>query len=230
MRICFSPIIEMELYLVRHAQSLTNAGEAKSESVEDRENPALTKKGIAQAESLGEYYSGTRFDRIFSSGLKRALSTAEAVAVKQNTPCDVEVHPIFTECGISEEYEGTDFESIKKAYPLCVKASGAENCENFIYRKNNATDAENLMRAKKALAYLRERFTRGEKIMVVSHAAFLTSMVFSALGLTETEIFDIAFSNAGVAKIVFYKKGTGKYERDVKVSFLNRTVELIPNR
>ncbi len=89
----------MELYLVRHGQSMAQTGEDNSP------DPPLSKKGLLQAEMLGKSLSGIKFDKIYSSSLSRALGTAAGVAKNQKEHLPIEIIPELGECGVDPFWE-----------------------------------------------------------------------------------------------------------------------------
>ncbi len=218
-----APVVEMELYLVRHGESYGNIScESLERTPEEAHDPHLSPLGKAQAELLGKHFSHLPLNHILASGLRRAVDTASAVAACQ--PEDgthtVEVHPIFTECGATEDYAGRTISEIQAEHKLAVPAIGTEDIERFIVWSGARTDDLSLARANKAIRYLRSRFTNGEKVLVAAHGCFNTFLLFAALGLSDHEVFDPSFFNAGVTKIIFYKEGTGPYE-DISLVYHN---------
>ena len=201
----------LELYMVRHGESMSNAGTTDDLSEELRNDPPLSEKGVRQAQLLGEYYSDVEFDCILASGLRRASRTAYEVALRQpNGPKAVELHKIFTECGTGEECTGRTIDEIQKEMPYTVCAEGMDAAERIVFHGRHDTDEQLLARGKEAITYLRNRFHNGEKILVAAHAAFNTFMLFAALGLSHEQIFDPSFFNTGITKIVFYEPGTAR--------------------
>lgn len=65
----------MELYIVRHGQTVWNA----AGKLQGRADIELNQKGIDAAIALGRRLQGVHFDKIFSSPLKRALRTAQLI-------------------------------------------------------------------------------------------------------------------------------------------------------
>lgn len=65
-----------EVLLVRHAEQASDI----SGPVGDFRDPPLSERGREQARLVGEALSSTHLGAIFSSGLQRALKTAEAIA------------------------------------------------------------------------------------------------------------------------------------------------------
>jgi len=213
------PKPELELYIVRHGQSTSNAGMCTSDDFRSFEDPFLTPLGEEQARLLGEFYSRVDFDCILASGLNRALQTAGEVAKRQRRAREVESHPLFTECALAEKFGEKRFCEIKAAHPFAVPAKGMSESDNFVITQNDPSDEERLLRADEALKYVRSRFYSGEKVMVVAHAMFNTFMLFSALGLGAQPIFDFSIANTCVSKLLFYRQGEGKYGADVHLIY-----------
>jgi hypothetical protein len=66
----------LEIILARHGETDWNVAEV----FRGRTDVELNKTGVRQAELLGKYLSDLKIDAVYSSPLKRALKTAEAVA------------------------------------------------------------------------------------------------------------------------------------------------------
>ncbi len=213
-------IPELELYLVRHGCSMTNAG-APVFTAEEKCDPVLTEAGEIQAELLGRRFAALPLDCVISSGLRRAEKTAAAVIRHQpgNGAKKLEINPLFTEWGISEEYPGKTIDEIKAEFPCACVSPGAEGYERLIEHYTDGRD-DIMEKTAAALAYLRNRFKNGEKVLVAGHGKFNGFLIYSALGLKEDEGFRLSLYNTGVTKLIFYKKGTG-IEQDVGLVYLN---------
>ncbi|MBQ6165457.1 MAG: histidine phosphatase family protein [Clostridia bacterium] len=215
------PITELELYLVRHGESRSNAGQLDPSDFRAFEDPFLTEKGLRQAQLLGDFYSGLELDCLLASGQNRALQTAGEVASRQSRARAVEAHPLFTEGRLASKFGEKHFDEIAAAHPYAVPAQGVDPTGNFVVTQDEPDDAPTVLRAEKALAYLHERFRSGEKVMVVAHAMFNTVLLFTALGLSTDGVFDFAIANTGVTKLVFYQKGTGLWGCDTHLIYHN---------
>ena len=66
----------MRLYLIRHAESENNVRD-EHERVED---PAITARGVRQAEQLADWLATHPFDVLLTSPFRRALETARPIA------------------------------------------------------------------------------------------------------------------------------------------------------
>ena len=71
----------VKLFLIRHGQTIWNV-EGRYQGSKDTE---LTSVGVRQAKLAAKYLSKVNFSKIYSSPLKRALSTANIIS-KKNGP------------------------------------------------------------------------------------------------------------------------------------------------
>lgn len=220
------PVVELELYLVRHGQSMGNAGYDKEElTLKESNDPLLTEKGMMQADLVGQYLSKIDFDHIYSSGLIRAISTADGILRHQKNSKPVNILPVLSEVGISPEYDGITVEEMKEFCKTACLADGIGEDDPRVYHSTFENEAEMFDRAKTVVEYLRSRYKNGEKVAVVAHAAFLTILIFHIMGMSEAPLFDISIQNTGVTKVVLYKKGTNRYG-DTVFEYINSTTHL----
>ncbi len=223
-------VLELEIYLIRHAQSNGNAGIRVREipTVQDMADPLLTPLGISQAQRLGEYLSDISFDAFYSSALLRAERTATEVINKQKDKKPLRLLPLLTENGMSEEYKGASWEEIREINPYALLAPDLPEDTPLMCYSSKNDDISHFERAKATIEYLRSHHKNAEKICVVSHAAFITHIIFYLMGLKEVPAFDINFSNTGITRILFYKEGTNQYG-DIIFDYINATAHLENN-
>ena len=221
------PIIELELYIIRHGQSLGNiARSTDGLSLEDLHDPRLTDLGKNQAVACGERFKNTEFDAVYSSALLRAVKTATEIIKKQPQEKALKVLPYLTEAGVSPEYSHSSFTKINKINKNAVLAEGIDPAKSLFYYTKTSDERDLFERAEKALEYIKAHQREGEKIAIVSHAAFITYLVFSLMGYKEAcPLYDLDFKNTGVTKVTIYKKGTNKYG-DIVFEFINDTSHL----
>jgi len=81
----------MEIYFVRHGQTVWNV-EKRFQGLSDS---PLTELGITQAKLLGEKLKDIKFDKFYSTSLKRANDTANYI--KGNREQEVEIFDDFEE-------------------------------------------------------------------------------------------------------------------------------------
>ncbi|NMP37641.1 MAG: histidine phosphatase family protein [Clostridiales bacterium] len=214
-----TPVVELELYLVRHGESYGNVPrDTPGRLPEDDADPRLTPDGELQARLLGEHFSRVTLDCVMSSGLRRAMSTARAVTENQSAggAHEVEIYPILSESGTCSEQAYKTPEQLKALLPCAVCPQS-----DFSLDMSCEDDAARLFRANEFIAGLRRRFKSGEKVLVAAHACFNTFIYFAALGLDSNQPFDADFYNTGVTKFIFYAKGTGLYGADTVVAYHN---------
>lgn len=202
-------VIERELYLIRHGQSLGNIGAvAPDASVEDREDSPLSPLGLAQAAQLGRHCAQIPFDAVYSSGLLRAVMTAAGLLREQASPLPLQIEPLLTEIGMVPDYPGRARAALAEVYqPLCFPPAEAPLlCSNEFH-----DEAAAFARARRLLGQLSAQYRNGEKIALVSHAGFLTFILFELIGYHDHQPFDFKLSNTGVTHVVFYRPGTYPY-------------------
>lgn len=220
--------IKLELYLVRHGESMSQAGLNDTLPPELSCDTPLSPKGLREAELLGEYFSDYPLAHIISSPLRRSANTAYEVIKKQpeNGAKFAEVHKLFVECGTGEDTPGKTIDEIRKEFPPMVAAEGMKENEKLIYYGKDDTDEQLLERAKTCMDYILGRFHNGEKVMVTAHAAFNTFLMFAALGMPATNKFDPSFFNTSITKIVFFNDGEGAFS-DIHLVYHNAVPHLV---
>ena len=220
------PAPELEMYLIRHGESRGNVGLTGETAPFDlREDPPLTVKGQLQADLLGQALAGVAFDAVYASAMRRAVMTARGVLDHQPGQKPLWLLPLLTEQGVSDGYEGQTVESLQALCPGCRMAEGFETAR----RINGTPDQPDhvvLERAQAAIDYLRSRHGGGQKIAVVSHAAFLTYFIFRICGVKEAmPPFDIDLNNTGVTRVKFYQPGVNPFG-DIVFAYINNTAHL----
>lgn len=224
------PVIELELYLVRHGQSKGNAGSfAESDDDKELNDPHLTSFGVMQAKKAGKYLSDTQFDACFASGLIRTVQTAKEIMNFQKEKKTLNILPIITEVGVNDDFAGRTIEEMREVCKTAEMAEGFESAERLVVSSSHAEEEALYERATKAISYLRSHYHNGEKVLVAGHAAFNTIMIFHIMGFSASPIFDIDITNTGITHITFYKEGTNKFG-DIVFESINDTKHFcIPN-
>ncbi len=223
------PIIDFELYLIRHGQSMGNIDDApEAVTLCDKHDPVLTPLGEEQAKKAGKFFGNIEFDAMYSSALRRAAATASSIVKMQKKPLSVNILPDLCEIWIPEEYRGLDIDSLKEYCPEAVLADGIDSDEPTVVR-NEANEEEMFERAGRVLELMRKNYHNGEKIAVVSHAGLLTYIIFRIIGYRYAQPgYDFRLSNTGMTHIIFFRKGTNKYG-DIIFDCVNDTSHLALN-
>lgn len=221
-----APVIELDLYLIRHGQSHGNIGyKHDNVTLKEGNDPYLTAKGVEQAAAAGEYLKEINFDFIYSSALLRAVQTALEIIEKQPDNKTLYIQPLLTEVGISSEYEGVKIEEIRELVHNAQLADGVDPSEPLVYHSTFRHEEELFKRAAETTDFLLSKHNNGEKVAVISHGAFLTILMFHIMGFNSSPIFDLDINNTGITRIIFYKKGTNKYG-DIVFKHINSTPHL----
>ena len=190
----------MEIYFVRHGQTIWNV-EKRFQGLSDS---PLTELGITQAKLLGEKLKDIKFDKFYSTSLKRAYDTANYI--KGNREQKVEIFDDFVEISMGD-MEGIKQEDFKKLYPEQVK--------NFFFNQleydPSSFGGENFLE-------VRERVIRGlnkfielnenyERVLAVSHGATLKTLLHYISGKDISTLSDEAIPKNTSYTIVKYENG-----------------------
>lgn len=219
------PIIELDLYIIRHGESLGNAGYSGKTDLTLKEgvDPVLTEKGIAQAVAAGEFLKDIDFDEFYASPLLRAARTATEIMKKQTETKPLHIMPELCEVGITPEYSGVEIDEIREFSPTAVYVEGSETAKTRMRYDTHEENEKVNERARFVIDYLRSRYQNGEKVALVSHAAFITNLVFMIMSLDkEAPAFDIDYNNTGITRVTYYKHGTYKWG-DTVFRYINST-------
>lgn len=220
------PVKELELYLIRHGQSMGNAGYDKDDlTIKEQNDPLLTEKGLIQADLLGQYLSNIDFDFVYSSGLIRAICTADGLLRHQKAKKKLNILPLLSEVGIAPEYDGLTLDEMKEFCKSAALADGVSENEARVCHYTFEKESEIFKETETIVSYFRSRYKNGEKVAAVAHAAFLTILIFGIMGFKEAPAFDISIQNTGITKVIFYKEGTNPYG-DIVFEYINDTAHL----
>ena len=190
----------MEIYFVRHGQTIWNV-EKRFQGLSDS---PLTELGITQAKLLGEKLKDIKFDKFYSTSLKRAYDTANYI--KGNRRQKVEIFDDFVEISMGD-MEGIKQEDFKKLYPEQVK--------NFFF---NQLEYDPSSFGGESFLEVRERVIRGlnkfielnknyERVLVVSHGATLKTLLHYISGKDISTLSDEAIPKNTSYTIVKYENG-----------------------
>jgi broad specificity phosphatase PhoE len=156
------------LYLARHAESDWNA-ENRFQGHVDR---PLTSRGRAQAAALAERLSTIALEAIYSSPLRRALETADAVgAAKGLRPVE---HPDLREVDVGS-WAGLSRAEVVEQFPQAFQRwlEGGEGWED------GETYGQMSVRVLRVVREIAERHTNGS-VLVVSHGGPVRAVVAAA--------------------------------------------------
>ncbi len=185
-----------KLLLVRHGITEYNS----SRRFAGYTDAELSADGIWQVERLRDRLAEEKIDAVYSSDLKRAMSTAEVISSGH----EVEI----VSCSELREInygdiEGLTFEEISNQYPELAKSirnfslelsfPGGENFKGFIARTCRFLDRLNEQ-------------AQEQTILIVSHSGALRTLVCDLLGLEQSNWQKFRMDNASLSIINTYPK------------------------
>ena len=188
----------MEIYFVRHGQTIWNV-EKRFQGLSDS---PLTELGITQAKLLGEKLKDIKFDKFYSTSLKRANDTANYI--KGNRKQEVEIFDDFVEISMGD-MEGIQQEDFKKLYPEQVK--------NFFFNQleynPSSFKGESFLEDRERVAKGLEKFIKlnqdYERVLIVSHGATLKTLLHYISGKDISTLSDEAIPKNTSYTIVKYE-------------------------
>lgn len=187
----------MKIYLVRHAQSLWNAG------VENKDDGQLSEVGKEQAKRLGTYFMKVEIDLVICSTLKRAKETLNFII-----PYLKDKKIIYTN-KIIEHNIGNYAKDGK--FPKKFREDAKKARKDFyeFEPKGGESYAQAFKRSKKFLLELLKKYN-SKNVLVVGHASFSKYLILNILGLDISEERYFRLNNASVSTFNVDKKGKVK--------------------
>ncbi len=185
----------MDIILARHGETEWNAGEI----FRGRADIELNETGIKQAGLLAGYLREFEIEAVYSSPLRRALKTAEAIARHHNLKVQIDPGLIDFNYG---EWQGLSHQEVKNRYT-----------ELYAQWKNRPQGVK--MPGGESLGDVRERAIRlvdgvvaGNKrtVVLVSHRVVNKVLICSLLGLDNSHFWNLRLDTCGITTFT-YKDG-----------------------
>lgn len=185
------------VYFVRHVQAAGNL----EQRFQGQIDTDVSEGGRTQMQNLRGLFAAFELDAVYTSPLRRARATAEAVR-------GVKEIPLYEEEGLKEinagVWEGMPLDEIEKRFPRELdlwrdalwdfRVEGSESGRE-VYQRTGAA-------FRKILEQAREKGY--EQIAVVSHGCALKNLLCYVMGYPPEEIGRVGWlSNASVTKMVF---------------------------
>jgi broad specificity phosphatase PhoE len=197
-----------ELILARHGETEWNVEEVFRGQIDVE----LNQNGIKQAELLAEYLSELKIEAVYSSPLKRALKTAEAVARRHRLR--VEANPGLNDCDFGQ-WQGLSLREVKDKYkklyeqwaesPQLVKIPGGESLDEV---RERALKVVNGVIAKHSGA-----------VVLVAHRVVNKVLICALLGLDNSHFWNIR-QDVGGTTFFSYQDGRLVLTRHNDTSYL----------
>ncbi|OGO24912.1 MAG: hypothetical protein A2144_13400 [Chloroflexi bacterium RBG_16_50_9] len=199
-----------EVILARHGETDWNAAEI----FRGRFDVALNETGEKQAESLGKYLSKIDINAIYSSPLKRALKTAEAIASYHSLGVHVARGLIDFDFG---EWQGLSHNEVRERYPE-LYARWLDHPEQVVMPGGEGL--EDVKRRVMAVAHRVIGTLRGGVAVLVSHRVVNKVLICAMLGLDNSHFWNVRMDACGLT-IFSYRGGKFILNRHNDTSFLN---------
>ena len=186
----------MRLLLIRHAQSEGNA----QGRLQGRKEYTLSELGRTQAAALAGRLGSEPIAAVYSSPIRRAYDTAEAVAKRLDLPILTE--PRVQEYDFGEKLSGLTWQEIRDLQPEVVSALVSGGGEFPSYPGEEGRDVFR-ERVAAALSEVAERHLGDEAVAVVTHAGPVIVYLMGILGRAYTRPIPFAIDNASITTVEF---------------------------
>jgi broad specificity phosphatase PhoE len=183
----------LRLFVVRHAQTDWN----RERRYQGGRDTALSEVGRAQATAVARALEGGKLDAVYSSPLRRAMATAEAIAAPHAVP--VRVEAAFREIGFGA-WEGLTLDEARVRYP--------DEHRDWAERPHEAVPpggeplAEVRRRVLAGLEELRAEHDGGS-VCLVTHGVPARVLILEVLGLELSRIWAVHVATTGISELEF---------------------------
>lgn len=180
------------IYLVRHGE--TPLTPFRKFSGDGPLNPALTAKGLLEADLVAQEIAKIQPDALITSPLQRTRQTAEIISKATGLP--VSVDAIWTECSFGV-WDGMSIDEVREAFP----EEYAHWLASTSYAPPEGESYESAMaRALQGLLGLVDEYP-GKKVCVVTHNGIIKTALAAAMKVDSTAIFNIDVSPCSISTI-----------------------------
>jgi len=221
----------MELYFIRHAQSVNNKLYEETGTWDGRDtDPELSDLGHEQARRLAEHVACANgealrrdyvnrgrfgFTHLYSSLMVRALATSAYLAAALTLPLDVwedlhEVGGIFVidaETGERIGQPGRSRSELAARFPQ-AQLPAALSESGWWNREHEPVEMQ-ARRAQRFVSGLIERHGVDDRVAVVSHGGFYNIVLAQLLGIQANNGFWFNINNTGITRFNFEAEGIG---------------------
>lgn len=178
-------------YLMRHGETDWNRDRNRYSG---RSDIGLSEQGIRQAEQTALYLKAVGFERIFASGLQRAVDTARPIAALHRL--DVERDDRLTEADFGR-WEGMRHAEIVDRYPESWR-SWLDDPSTTQAGMTGETAMQVFQRMNGFFEEQTRRYPEGN-ILVVSHSTAIRLYLAGVLSMTFPSYRQLVLSNVGIS-------------------------------
>lgn len=186
-----------KILLVRHGITKANMGNKFA----GQTDIDLAEEGIRQAEKLGERLAKTKIDAIYSSDLKRASHTADAIASRHEKE--------IIRCGELREMnygeaEGLTYDEIREQLPEVADAMSKFDL-NLISFPGGESMRALTVRGVEFLKRLND-YDGDETVLIVSHGGMLRTLLCEMLEIGQENWQKFRFDNCSLTIVDIYPR------------------------
>lgn len=180
------------IILVRHGQTAWNA----SEVFRGRIDIELDETGLKQAELLGEYLGKRELEAVYSSPLKRAVQTAEAIA--RHHGLAAEIAPDLNDMDFGE-WQGLSLQDVRSRFSELFEMWSSEPHRVRIPSGESLDDVR-----QRVLTLINQIIDKHEgTVVLVSHRVVNKVLICALLGLDSSHFWDIRLDTCGMTTFEF---------------------------
>lgn len=190
----------MEIYFIRHGQTIWN----KEKRFQGLKDSPLTDLGIEQAKKLGQKLKNIKFDKFYSTHLKRALDTANYI--KGDRKQEIEIFDDFIEISMGD-MEGVQQDDFRKLYPLQLEAFYHNQMDYDPSPYGGESFLDIRKRIEKGLKKFIELNKNYERVLMVSHGATLKVLFHYLKGKDMSELLNEEIPKNTSYTVVRYENG-----------------------
>ena len=183
----------LRLFVVRHAQTDWN----RERRYQGWQDSPLSEVGRGQAAAVARALEGGKLDAVYSSPLRRAVTTAEAIAAPHGLP--VRVEEAFREIGFGA-WEGLTLEEAQQRYPDETRHWNERPHEALPPGGEALGDVRRRVLA--GLETLRAEHDGGS-ICLVTHGVPARLLILEVLGLDLSRIWAVHVATTGISELEF---------------------------
>jgi alpha-ribazole phosphatase len=197
------------LLLVRHGETELNSLQRYWGSTD----VALGTMGLRQAETLRDRLAAEKINYIYSSSMKRTMTTAEVISTGRRLP--VSACPELKEIDFGL-IEGLDFNQVQEQFPD-IAAMWIQRSPYLSYPEGESL--EQLDRRVAEFIGRLDKHTSADTILVVAHSGVLRTLICQLMALPMTHRWSIRLDLASLSIVETYTEGA-------ILSLLNDTAHL----
>ena len=187
----------MKLILVRHGETAWN----RDGVVQGRKDIELSELGRQQAELVALALKEEPIEAIYTSPLKRALDTAQAIARYHQAPLESDARLMELDAG---ELDGLTYQEMRSNYSEFLKEWARD--AGPVKLPGGECLQELQDRAWPCIERLKDRYPKGT-VVVVSHNFAILTIICKAMGMKLSDFRRLRLGVAGLTVIDFGERG-----------------------